>query len=373
MINGMLDFLWSCFPVKSRKILFISHLGKGYGCNPKYICEYILQNHHDEFDLHWLYDPTCSDTNNIPKGVIPVNLYSWQFRYDILTCGVLISNTRLPNWFHYKKRKGQRYIQTWHSSLRLKRIEGDAHLNETYESIAKEDSRKTSVIVSGCRFSSEIYKRAFWYNGPLLEVGTPRVDFLINQHISKRKSLCVKAKLNSQVHYVLYAPTFRKGGAMDAYNIDYKRLTETLTTRYGGQWKVLSKLHPNLLGKVSFQSLGEHCIDVTWYDDIQELLIIADMLITDFSSCMFDMAYLKKSCILYASDYEQYVRTERDLYFDIRELPFPLAVNNEELNDVINGLDATNYLENIKSFLSKIGSFESGKACEKIYNYIKQS
>ena len=366
-------FTWICqlLPIKRDKILFISHLGKGYGCNPKYICEFLRNSHPGEFKLHWVYDPTCFSKENIPQGVLPVNLYSLRFIYDILTCGFLISNTRIPLWFNFKNRKGQCYIQTWHSSLRLKKIERDAKLGEDYERTAQCDASKTKLMVSGCRFSSDIYKRAFWYTGPILEVGTPRLDFLLNQSESNKFAIFDKVGLESDSRYILYAPTFRKGGSLEAYNIDYKLLVDTLVKKFGGKWKVLCRLHPNLIGKVSFDNVAEECIDVTNYNDIQELLVISDMLITDFSSCMFDFAFMRKPCILYASDYLQYIKNERDLYFEIQSLPFPLATTNDNLVTVVNNFDQDSYVNKVNEFLSTIGTFETGEACEKIYNYLK--
>ena len=367
-------FTWFCqiLPISRKKILFISHLGKGYGCNPKYICEYLHNSHPGEFKLHWVYDSTCFSKDNIPQGILPVSMYSLRFIYDILTCGFLISNTRLPLWFDYKNRKGQCYIQTWHSSLRLKKIEGDANLGEEYERIAQCDASKTSLMVSGCRFSTDLYKSSFWYSGRILEIGTPRLDFLLNQSDLSKSIILKKAGLSSDCHYILYAPTFRKGGVLDAYNIDYKLLIDTLVERFGGEWKILCRLHPNLIGKVSLDNVCDECIDMTAYNDIQELLVISDILITDFSSCMFDVAFIRKPCILYASDYLQYIKKERDLYFDIQTLPFSLATTNAELISIIKEFDVNLYISKVDTFLSKIGSAETGVACVKLYDYLKQ-
>jgi CDP-glycerol glycerophosphotransferase len=227
-------------------------------------------------------------------------------------------------------------------------------------------------MISGCRFSSDIYKTAFWYNGAILEVGTPRLDFLLNQSESVKSAIFDKVGLESDSHYILYAPTFRKGGSLEAYNIDYKLLVDTLVKKFGGKWMVLCRLHPNLIGKVSFDNVAEECIDVTNYNDIQELLVISDMLITDFSSCMFDVAFMRKPCLLYASDYLQYIKNERDLYFDIKSLPFPLSTTNDELLANVKNFDKETYASKVEKFLSAIGTFESGEACEKIYDYLKE-
>ena len=82
----------------------------------------------------------------------------------------------------YKKRDGQFYVQTWHSSLRLKKIEADAvdGLTDNYIKMAKADSKQTDLLISGCQFSTEIFRRAFWYDGPIVSTGTPRGDVLIH-------------------------------------------------------------------------------------------------------------------------------------------------------------------------------------------------
>mgnify|MGYP003308231683 FL=1 len=149
-------------------------------------------------------------------------------------------------------------------------------------------------------------------------------------------------------------------------------LVNVLVEKYGGKWKILCRLHPNLIGKVSFNNVDKECIDVTNYNDIQELLIISDILITDFSSCMFDVAFMRKPCILYASDYLQYINNERNLYFDIQTLPFSLTTTNDELVTAVNTFDMNLYANKVENFLSAIGTYETGKACEKIYGYLKE-
>ncbi|MCM1516385.1 MAG: CDP-glycerol glycerophosphotransferase family protein [Paraprevotella sp.] len=351
----------------------VSHLGKNYSCNPKYLCEYLLANHRCDLQLIYLYDPTNCSPDVFPEGVTPVSIYSKRFAYEMATCGWFVSNTRIPDWFRFNPRKGQHYIQTWHSSLRLKMIEGDSNLGKNYETMAKADSAKISAIVSGCRFSSDTFHRAFWYNGKLLEYGTPRIDYLLNLSNKEKSQIYAKARLSSEVHYVLYAPTFRKGGDLSAYSINYNALVLALRNKFGGEWKILFRLHPNLKDTVNVSDLGECCIDMTNYSDIQELIVLSDILITDYSSCMFDMAFMKKLCILYASDLDYYLANERNLYFDIKSLPFPLAQNNRELAELIDTYSENNYQKILSVFMQSIGSFEDGKACERIAEYIIQN
>lgn len=351
----------------------VSHLGKNYSCNPKYLCEYLLANHRNNFVLFYLYDPTNCNPKVFPPGVIPLNIYSKRFAYEMATCGWFVSNTRVPDWFNYNPRKGQKYIQTWHSSLRLKMIEADANLGKEYETLAKNDSAKIEAIVSGCRFSSDTFHRAFWYKGKLLEFGTPRIDYLLNLTMNEKSAIYAKAGLPSDTKYVLYAPTFRKGGDLSAYSIDFQAFVKSLMNRFGGEWKILFRLHPNLKDKVNVSNLSKSCIDMTNYSDIQELIVVSDILITDYSSCMFDMAFMKKLCILYTSDLKHYLSKERNLYFDIESLPFPLAQNNKELAEIIEGYSEDKYRRDLSGFMRNIGSYEEGKACARIAKYIIQN
>ena len=107
---------------------------------------------------------------------------------------------------------------------------------------------------------------------------------------------------------------------------------------------------------------------------MQELIAISDFMITDYSSCMFDMMYMRKPCLLYMPDFEEYTERERALYFDIKELPFLKAYTEDEMFDAIKNFDGDKYKQDIESFLGIIGSFEKGTACQTIAELIcKQS
>lgn len=363
-----LEAAFRTLPVQKRKLLFIADLGKGYACNPKYLSRWLGQYHSDEFQRVWVYDREATDASRFPCDVTTVPFFSYRYLYHIAIAGIVISNHRLPAWFRFKKRKRQRYLQTWHSSLRLKKIEGDAFTSGPYVDSAKADSRNIDCLISGCRFSTDIFKRAFWYNGPILECGTPRTDYLLNITDAERKSIFEDLGISEKFRYALYAPTFRKGGSLDAYNMDYARVSHALEQRFVGQFKILMRLHPNLRGNKAFANLPDCCIDVTSFPDIQELIPISDVMITDFSSCMFDMAMLHKPCFLYASDLDEYLANERGTYFSLTELPFGIATTNDNLERLILNFDSDQYGSDIADFISKVGSYETGNACQSIYD-----
>lgn len=361
--------LFQHLPIRKRRIVFLSHLGKTYGCNPRYLCEYLSVNYPGKFDLVWIYDRN-QDKPILPAGVRAVPYFSHQSLRMINTAGFVVSNTRISDAFYFKKRTGQTYIQTWHSSLRLKCIEGDAGLGPEYEEFAQRDSAKTDVIFSGCTFSSDIFRKSFWYRGAIIESGTPRIDWLRNIDSQAKQQIFNKSGLSKENKYLLYAPTFRKGASMVPYLEDFNEICASLERRFGGQWRVLYRLHPNLKDHIGARVASNKVIDMTDYDDIQELLAISDLLLTDYSSSMFDAAMCGKLCMLYAQDLNEYIKSERALYFDIHKLPFPLATDEEGLIRNILSFDKAEYEQSVEQFLSKIGLKENGHACQEISKYI---
>jgi len=148
--------------------------------------------------------------------------------------------------------------------------------------------------------------------------------------------------------------------------IVFARLRKALEEKDGSPWVVGCRFHPNVQGGAE----GEGAISMTRYPDMQELIMAADCLITDYSSCMFDMSVAGKPCFLYAPDLDEYMSRERGLYFDIRALPFPLCRNMEELEKELASFDTRRYLKAASDFLKETGSFEDGQAAARIANAI---
>ena len=363
--------IYSALPLKRNKIILWSNGFKLYGCNPKYITEYILENYPNKFDIVWVISNIVNIPESIPKNVRVVRYFSKEYLYELHTAGFVICNARTDDSYLWTKREGQIYIQTWHSSLRLKSIEKDAEktLPESYVQAAKGDSKKIDYIISGCTFSSSIFKNSFWYDGKILECGTPRIDYLLKE--ANKKAIFEKNDFSDEYKYILYSPTFRTDDAYQ-YNVDFEKLVHICEEQFGGKWKILYRLHPNLLFKIEEQPLPDVCIDVCKYNDMQELIAISDFMITDYSSCMFDMMYMKKPCLLYMPDFEEYTERERALYFDIKELPFLKAYTEDEMFDAIKNFDGDKYEHDIESFLGTIGSFEKGTACQTITELISK-
>lgn len=370
-ITFVIIYLFNCFPIRKNKIFLFSYYGSQFGCSPKYITEYILANFpEDKFDVVWAFNDIKSKQHL--TGFRKVKIMSLRYFYDLCTSKVIITNYRSTEFF--VKRKDQYYIQTWHSSLRLKYIEKDAEnvLPEHYVQMAKRDSLKCDLLLSGCKLSTEIFQRSFWYNGEIFEYGTPRNDMLFRNGSVLREDIINRLSIPSQCKVILYAPTFRKDHSLDIYNLDYDAILKSLGQRFGGKWIFLVKLHPHLISRSTDLRFSEQVKNVTDYDDIQELLSVSDVLITDYSSLMFDFSNTRRPCFLYVPDMDDYIKNERKLYFDLKELPFINAFNNPDLLHKIETYSYEEYQNNLNEFLARIGSFEKGNACERLLRRIDE-
>lgn len=362
--------MFNRFPIRNNKIFFYSYYGSQYGCNPKYISEYLLQNCPGTFDVVWAFNDV--ETKKHLTGFRKVKVMSLRYFYELCTSKVVVTNFRTTELF--VKRKEQYYIQTWHSSLRLKQIEGDAQesLPSHYVEMAKKDSQKCDLLLSGCQYSTTIFKRSFWYDGEIFEQGTPRNDVLFQNNPFKRSEIVETLGIPSHYKVALYAPTFRKDNRLDVYDLNYSAILEKLKCKFGGEWIFLVKLHPHLLSQSGQLIFGENVRDVTTYDDIQELLSISDFLISDYSSLMFDFAITRRPCFLYVPDFNDYIDQDRKLYFDLLELPFISATSNHELLGKIESFELQGYRKRLTKFLNNVGSFEDGRACEHITRHIEK-
>ena len=375
VFGNIFSLIIRCFTrVHKGRMMCWAYTFKQYSCNPRYLTEHLLENN-TEFEIFWVFRGNV-DTSGVDKRIKCVRYKSLQYYILVNTAEFFITNARTdPYRIYWHKRKGQKYVMLWHGGVALKRIEKDAEaqLSYSYLKKAKIDSKVCDLMVSGCRFQTSLLKEKFWYDGEILERGIPRNDVFFDKarHPEMKERICHKYGISPDSRIVLYAPTFRRDKSIEPYRIDWSRVVPELRKIYDTEKiSVLLRLHPNLIGKADASSLinDESVIDVTRYHDMQELLCVSDLLITDYSSSMFDITMLKKPCMLYATDIEKY---NRGYYFDFAELPFPLARNEEELIGNIRTFDSAAYDESVESFFEKhIGLCEDGNASKAIAGWL---
>jgi CDP-glycerol glycerophosphotransferase len=364
-------FLCWLKPVKPNKVIIMSYWGKGFGDNGKPIALKLMELY-PEIDIVWATNG--STEGSLPEGIRGVKYNSLKFYIEMATAGVWLNNCRMSK--EIIKRKGQFYIQLWHGGVPLKKIEKDtqATLEKTYIEHAIYDSQIADVIISGCDYYSNIVRTAFWYNGEILECGTPRLDAIFSITPDDVKQIRNTAGLPTDKKVILYAPTFRVDYRTDCYKIDFERVLNELKAKTGDEWVFAVRLHPNVAWKADFINYSDRVINATEYPDLYELIPASDAVISDFSSLMFEAGMLEKPVFLFATDIEEYTK-DRELYFDMHDLPFVLAESNDEFVDAIQNFDADEYLINLKKFNKQMNYCENGNAsqilAERIIKHIK--
>jgi len=365
----LLNLFTPFLKINDKKIVFSSFYGGNYGCNPKYITEELIKQK-TNYELVWLVDKKkIKDISCFPCQLKLVNYSSIRAFIELATAKIWIDNCR--KGIYPFKRKKQYYIQTWHGGLGLKKIEKDAveKLPKQYIKRAKKDSLLTDFCISNSNHISNLFINSFWYsnNVKILKYGFPRNDILVNNtdlnHIKK------KLFIDQDIKIILYAPTFRKDYSVNMYNIDYNDIINMLKDKYNCKWKFLLRLHPHLINIRYETNILEDVINVSMYPDVQELLGITDILISDYSSLMFDFMLTKKPCFIFATDYESY-KEDRDVYFELNETPFPVAQNNEQLMENIASFSQEEYQQKIHGFIKRFDCVENSNASQMVVKKI---
>ena len=343
------------------KIVIANFNGRGFGCNPKYIALELLRQK-VPYEIVWLVEDM--DTP-MPQGIRKAPFEGPESYYELATARVIINNVKGDlNWL---KRRGQYYIQTWHGGFSFKLVEKDAMavLPRDYISESKRNSRDTDLMLSGSKLQSREYRRAFWCTCEILERGLPRNDAYYNKTSAEIDQIRRSLNLTPETKVAMYAPTFRTGAdTLETYGLDMARTLKLLRQHWGGEWVLFFRHHPNLHFSID-TSAEPGLMDVSEYPDMQELVLITDVLITDYSTTIFDAACLNKTVLLFAADLEEY-RQLRGLHPVYDTLPYPTGYNNDEFADVIRNFNREEYTAKADVFLEEFGSFEDGHASEAV-------
>lgn len=365
-IRKLLFILFRIVPIQPKKIVFSNFYGNGYADNPKYMAEVFLSSY-PEYRLYWI----CRnpDTAGLPSRVHPIKPSSISSIYHLATAKVWIDNCR--KGFSSLKRKEQIYIQTWHG-FGPKRCEKDVEKKLTSEYIksAQHDSQMCDLFISFSHKLTEIYRQAFWYNGEILETGYPRNEIFFTHNITIHQKVRDFFHIDNNTRIVLYAPTFRQSLNVTSYLLDFPSLINSLSTKWGGEWAVLVRMHPNICNIKTGIAFNQKTIfNASNYLDMQELLYVSNVLITDYSSSIIDFFYTGRPAFTYAPDLVAY-KQERDFYFDLTEMPAPLCTSQKELEENIAIFNQDKYTQKKESFIQKMGILFVPNASEQIIQWL---
>lgn len=347
--------------------------GHSYGDNIKYLSEYIAKKNQNA-EIVWAFSSELFSKVDCPFK--KVKLYTYRYYYHILTSKYILSNARL-NQRMLHKRKGQIYLQTWHGTA-LKRLGTDVMTKKRgwleillNPNVFQFDVNNTDIMISGSKFMTGIYRDKFGFKGTIVETGTPRNDIFFQNHPEIIEKVRSYYKIENDTQIILYAPTFRSDGKFTYYDLDTEKLMSAWTDLTERQCVLMVRLHPNLQhkSKVFISTFPKGTIDATMYPDMQELLYAADVLVTDYSSSMFDFMYTYRPVIMYVPDSREY---DRGFYFKINQLPFMIVEDNNISKEQLSYFYSLVYKEKIKMFCNVIGSVEHGYSSHKVYQLLTE-
>jgi CDP-glycerol glycerophosphotransferase len=282
----------------------------------------------------------------------------------------VVTNNTMPGY--YRKKRGTTFLQTWHGTP-LKKIAFDiAHPafpgSQKYLQLLRRNVEAWDYLVSPNPFSTEVFRQAFRYDGRILETGYPRNDILLGPDSGAiRRRVRSELEIADDAMAVLYAPTFRDGAPW-SLELDLTRIADEASDSVKVLWRAHSLVaagarvreHPDL-------------VNVSHYDEIAELYLAADVLITDYSSVAFDFAVTRKPILYFAYDLEHYRREPRGIYFDLQdESPGPVLRTSDEVVASLRALpDVTaRFADRYKQFVSRFCALEDGHASERVVDAV---
>ncbi len=363
--------LFYYLPVKKNKIFFFHDFGNGYGDSPKYIVEEIIRRGL-EYDMVWGVNREHNVPAQYPRQIRLALLSRIKFVYELATAKVII--TTLKSRYNFKKKKSQFFVYVPHGQIGAKYVEAQAEgkIGDSYIEGSKWHSSVTDLVLSSSKLFTKEVRNYYWYpEGEIAETGLPRNDIFFNYTPADIKRIKNNLGIADEVKVALYAPTFRDNGNDGAYDIDVNRLLDTLERKTDDKWIFLIRLHPCFIWfKEPKFKYDSRVVNVTRYPDMQDLLLVSDILISDYSSTMFDFNLMHRPVFLYTNDVEDYQRMRglKDWFFKV---PFPFCLDNDELNEAVFNFDVEKYHAACKEFDVLYGSLDNGTAAKKLVDRLE--
>jgi CDP-glycerol glycerophosphotransferase len=363
--------VFSRLPVKKGLVVFESHLGRQYSDSPKAIYEE-MRRQGIEFEAVWAY---ADSPQGFPEDATLVRRWSLPYLKALAQAEYWVDNQSYP--LKVAKRPETTYIQTWHGSA-LKRMGFDEPEWKLKSREEQAEQQRTLDRFDRFLIRSEhdvrTLARAFrLQERTLLRVGYPRNDALVQAKQREeatgqreRGALAAEFGIPEDKQILLYAPTFRQRGGKRRFELpfDVERFADT----FGDRYVLLVRSH-YLNHVVLPPSVRGRVIDVTDYHDMTPLLALADGLITDYSSVMFDYSLLDRPMFFFTYDYDEYVHEGRGTYFDLLErAPGPVVRTEDELHAVLDSLEEqkVKYAAPRERFVADFGEFDQGNAAQSI-------
>lgn len=363
-------------PVRDNWVVVESFRGRYYNDSPRYIYEYLNKNYPGKYHFVWAFkkDRLREGRRELPGPGKAVRYLGLKHMYALAVSRFYVSNVRQPNF--YKKRKGMVFLETWHGTP-LKRLVFDQEEVTSADPLYKlrfyKSSQEWDYLVSPNEFSTKTFASCFDVpEDRIVTCGYPRNDILYTKN-NPEDIAAIKEKLGipADKKVILYAPTWRDDEYITSgeYRFELKLDLNAMRQALGDEYVVLLRMHYYIASHLDTEAYGGFAINVSSYNDISELYLVSDLLITDYSSVFFDYGNLKRPELFFTYDLEKYRDVLRGFYLDIeKDVPGPLLFTTDQVIEAVKNIDDINekYRERYDRFYRRFCSVDDGHASERI-------
>ncbi len=370
------------YEVDDKLCVFEAFNGRKYCDSPKAIYLEMLNNKkYKDYSFVWAFsDPDEFDFLKNNERTRIVRYGSNEYKKYYAQAKYWFTPSRLENYLIPKE--NQVYVQFWHGTP-LKRLGFDIktkgknamHTVKEWSETYQYDASRYSYMVSPSAFTTDKYISAFNLKAVnkencILETGYPRNDALFtfdNDYVNKLKK---ELELSNNKKIILYAPTWRDDqhtagvGYTYQLGLDFKNFKK----KFSDEYIILFRTHYLVANSINLEEYKGFIYDVSNYSDINDLYILSDVILTDYSSVFFDFANLKRPMLFYMYDLDEYKNDMRDFYIDLDELPGPIVTKEEDLYKEIKNLDKywNKYKKKYEIFNKKFNYLDDANSSKRV-------
>lgn len=371
-------------PTESKTIIFESFMGRSYSDSPRAIYLQMLQDERfDSYHFIWaLREDRLDDVNAYPElqQAEIIQTGSPEYYRSYARAAIWISNSRLPSYL--QPATNQKYIQTWHGTA-LKRLGYDIQHDGGNAMYTLADLRYKNdldasryyALVSPSPFMNKVYSSAFNLakinpDCQIWETGYPRNDQLTNTSAKEVRTLKKKYNIPLNKKVILYTPTWRDNQHKSGQGYTYKNELDfdQLRQRIGDDYVILFRTHYFVVSQFNFAKYNGFVRNVSDVENINDLYLISDMLVTDYSSTFFDFAILRRPIIFFMFDLANYENNLHGFYLPLANLPGPITKTTKQLADAI--LNPPSIDRKYRQFIHTYCPHDDGSASRRVVDKI---
>ncbi len=361
-------------PVKKKRVFCIMTHDEGEGSNVSIVFR-AMQKEDLSFSFSYL---TQSDIRAVESFSNPKCLLNFFLRkpYELARSEIILMDNVFLPYAYLHRRRGTKVVQLWHGTGTIKKFGQDTNTGKLKRLEKRANMNITHLIVNSPDMK-RLYAGAFGVSeANTYALGLPKSDEFFRRlkeiEICRRNSykdeIYSKYGIPADKKLILYAPTFRDHEEQNPRLIE---LMEELSLQLPEEYCLGLRLHPHIARSYEKQQLGKNIYQLSFENDVNTVLMAADLLITDYSSIIFEYCLMKRPMIFYAYDYEEFSDWGRGFYYHYETfVPGPIAYSCREVLDIIRNKKFQLY--KVEEFIGKHYLYTDGNATERLLELLKQ-